>query len=484
MKIFLSFFALFIVFSIPTIALAFTNNDSFTKEDTTRISKLLKQGFSMRLSNPTQTIEIGRKAFEASKRIDYTYGMGEALRVIGIGHSYMGHSKDAINSYLSALTNFTKINDFISQAKIYNNIGNLYTDVDAKHAILFFNKAMPIAKKLSNKRLIATISLNLGNAFFKLNDFDLSLKYLYKSLDLFKYLKDTSSQIICKQDIGVNYFNLKKYDKAYSILIETHEMALDLDLKRIVASIDITLAEYFIRKNKFEKADAIISEGLGLASKLKTGEFDYSFKYLSYILALKLNRYKEALANLDILYKRDSLAHDNGISTQIDLIREQAKADERKRENEILLQKQKLNQVELLASAAVTILLLISIGLLYTNLKRKGKTNFQLNALNKEVIKQKQIADQINQHLEEIVFERTKELQSKNTKLKNYSSYLSHQIRGPISSLIGLLNIEKGGLMGKPECIDMMNIAVNDIDKVIQEINQMLNDDYELDLVL
>ena len=44
--------------------------------------------------------------------------------------------------------------------------------------------------------------------------------------------------------------------------------------------------------------------------------------------------------------------------------------------------------------------------------------------------------------------------------------------------------IEKSGLIGKPECIDMMNIAVNDIDKVIQEINQMLNDDYEFDLVL
>ena len=484
MKILLSIFAFFLVFSKPITALAITINDTFTKEDTARINKLLKQGYSIRLSNPTQTVEIGRKALEVSKQIDYTYGMGEALRVIGIGYSYLDNSKEAINSYLNALTCFTKINDLLSEAKVYNNIGNLYLEVDAKRTLYFYKKALPIAYKFSNNRFIALIYLNLGVAKFKLGDFYSALNYYNKSLELYSKLKETSFQVICKQDIGVTNFELKQYDKAYSILIETRKIAHDLGLNQTVASIDITLTNHFIRKNMFKAADKTIEEGDSLGTKLKSSVLKYSFTTLRYRLFAKQHNYKQALSTLYALYKQDSVAHDKGVSTQIDLIREQAKADERKRENEILLQKQKLNQVELLASAAVTILLLISIGLLYTNLKRKGKTNIQLNALNKEVIKQKQIADQINQHLEEIVFERTKELQSKNTKLKNYSSYLSHQIRGPISSLIGLLNIEKSGLIGKPECIDMMNIAVNDIDKVIQEINQMLNDDYEFDLVL
>ena len=140
---------------------------------------------------------------------------------------------------------------------------------------------------------------------------------------------------------------------------------------------------------------------------------------------------------------------------------------------------QKLDRVKFLASVAITVLLIASVGLLFSNVKRKAKTNIQLRALNDEVLKQKQMVEQINLHLEEIILDRTKELQQKNVKLESYSSYLSHQIRGPISSLKGLLNIEKDGLVGKQECIDMLNVCVNDIDKIILEINEMLNGENE-----
>jgi signal transduction histidine kinase len=183
------------------------------------------------------------------------------------------------------------------------------------------------------------------------------------------------------------------------------------------------------------------------------------------------------LINLYTVYQQDSISHDKGITTQIDFIREQAKAEERKRENERLLEKQKLDQVKFLSAIAITILLIFSVGLLYSNVKRKAKTNIQLQALNTEVLKQKLRVEEINLHLEEIILDRTKELQIKNAKLESYSSYLSHQIRGPISSLKGLLMIEKDGMVGKQECIEMMYVCVNDIDKIILEINDMLNGD-------
>ena len=83
--------------------------------------------------------------------------------------------------------------------------------------------------------------------------------------------------------------------------------------------------------------------------------------------------------------------------------------------------------------------------MLVTNVKRKTKTNSQLTSLNAEVLRQKDNLDRVNHHLEEIIDERTKDLQTKNKKLSDYSSYLSHQIRGPIATLKGLLNLEKEG---------------------------------------
>jgi len=69
-----------------------------------------------------------------------------------------------------------------------------------------------------------------------------------------------------------------------------------------------------------------------------------------------------------------------------------------------------------------------------------------------------------------------RDLQIKNKKLSEYSSYLSHQIRGPIATLKGLMNLEKEGLVDQPECIRMMNKCVGEIDDKIIEMSDMLHD--------
>jgi light-regulated signal transduction histidine kinase (bacteriophytochrome) len=118
----------------------------------------------------------------------------------------------------------------------------------------------------------------------------------------------------------------------------------------------------------------------------------------------------------------------------------------------------------------------VVIVLLVANVKRKAETNKRLTELNGEVSRQKDNLDRINHHLEEIIDERTKDLQIKNKKLSEYSSYLSHQIRGPIATLKGLMNLEKEGLVDKKECISMMDKCVSEIDDKIINMSDMLHD--------
>ncbi len=120
-------------------------------------------------------------------------------------------------------------------------------------------------------------------------------------------------------------------------------------------------------------------------------------------------------------------------------------------------------------------LLLVIIGLLMYNVRRSSISNKQLVKLNNEIIRQKESADIVNQHLEEIISDRTRDLQNQNKKLSAYSSYLSHQIRGPIATLKGLMNLERENLIDKQECIDMMNRCVSEIDEKIIEMSDMLH---------
>jgi tetratricopeptide (TPR) repeat protein len=462
------------VLLINTTAFAFhLNNDG---GDTSEVIKLNKRGFLIRLTDPEEAVADGAKALEISKRINYTQGIGESYRIMGIGNYYLDKSKEAIDNYLTALNYFQQINDLQSEAKVYNNIGNLYSHTDDDQALEFFQKSLTIAEKFSDKHLIATLNMNMGTVFYHKKSFSQALNMYNVATEMFITLKDSMLLIQCMQNKGVVYFNLKQYDKARALLLEANKEARQLDLNETVAALDLTLADLYINLGKYDEAEKTIAEGINLAGIVKSEKMQSDFKHTSYELAKKRKNYSLALTYLYDIYHQDSVMHEHGASTQFNLIREQLKTQARQKENEILLQRQAYDRVKFFAVMIVSVLLLICTLLLINNVKRKTKTNDQLKSLNEEVSRQKDNLDRINHHLEEIIDDRTKDLQVKNKKLSEYSSYLSHQIRGPISTLKGLMNLEKEGLVDQQECINMMNKCVSEIDDKIMEISDMLHD--------
>ncbi|HEY8781240.1 MAG TPA: tetratricopeptide repeat protein [Mucilaginibacter sp.] len=444
--------------------------------DTGEVIKLNKQGFAMRLTNPDQTIQDGARALAIAQKIDYKEGIGEAYRIMGIGNYYLTHSANAIHDYLAALDYFKEIKDLRGEGSVYNNIGNLYRNDDYELALDYFQKALVIAQKLSNVKLIAPIYLNIGTVYYHKKSFYQAINYYDKSNAIFAALKDSVNIIQCMQNKGVMYFNLNQFDKAKSLLLEANKEAKQLDLNVTIASVDLTIAELYIAQNKFSDAGKTIAEGSTIAGIIKDEKLESDFKYTSYQLELKRKNYQGALYYLRDIYKQDSTVFKQNTSTEIKLIREQVNQQARQKENEMLLQRQQYDRVKFLGVAIVAGLLLVLVGVLISNVKRKARTNKQLTNLNAEVSRQKDNLDRINHHLEEIIDERTKDLQIKNKKLSEYSSYLSHQIRGPIATLKGLMNLEKEHLVDQRECIKMMNKCVNDIDDKIIEMSDMLHD--------
>jgi tetratricopeptide (TPR) repeat protein len=470
-KLFLLIFFATLKFS----AMAYLSDENLGR-DTTAVIKLNKQGLDSRFTSPEQTISYANKAMAIAKRIDYMEGIGESYRVRGIGNYYLNQTQKAIDDYLTALDNFKQINDLRSEANVLNNIGNLYRDNDYGGALDFFQQALTIANKLHDTHLIAKLDLNIGDVYFREKSFYQALNYDNQSNVLFAALKDSVNLVLCLQNKGVIYFYLRQYEKADSLLLSASKEAHQLDLNETIASINLTIADSYIAQGKFADAEKAIQEGLIYASMVKDGKIQADFKYTSYQLESKRNNYKVALSILQEIYQADSVSFKQNSSIQINLLREQAKQQARIKENEILIQKQKYDRVRFWGATVMSGLLLILVGLLISNVKRKARTNLQLTALNAEVSRQKDNLDRINHHLEEIIDERTKDLQVKNKKLSEYSSYLSHQIRGPIATLKGLLNLEKEGLVDQRECIRMMNKSVSEIDDKIIEMSDMLHD--------
>jgi tetratricopeptide (TPR) repeat protein len=444
--------------------------------DTSEIIKLNKQAYENRNSNPEETVIGAQKALALAQKNGYWNGVGEAYRVMGVGNYYLNKPEIAIDNYLNALAQFTKAGNLKSEAAVYNNIGNLYMDNDYDQSLYFLQKSLKIAERLKDNELMAKLYNNIGNIYFRKKAYNQALNYYDKGYDMFVAQKDSVNLIKSLQNRGVIYYSLNQLDKARVLLLQANKQAKEKDLNEPVASIDLTLASLYIDQNKFDDAQAIVAEGLNYANIIKDEKLKHDFNYTNYELEFKRKNYERALFYLRDIYHQDSSAFKTSVSAQLGLLDVKHKQEAKERESQLIIQRQQYDRVKFWAVAVVAGLLLILVGLLISNVKRKAKTNEQLTNLNAEVSRQKDNLDRINHHLEEIIDERTKDLQVKNKKLSEYSSYLSHQIRGPIATLKGLMNLEKEGLVDQPECIKMMNKCVSEIDDKIIEMSDMLHD--------
>ena len=469
-------YLLFVLFLFVSCIRAYADVSIGGNQDTAQVNLLNSQAFKIRLTDHEQTLAKGQQALELALKLNYTNGIAEAYRVMGLGEAYRRNSAMAIADYLNALSYFKRAKNLLGQGKVYNNIGNLYLELDYDESLFYLQKGLAIAQQLGDNKAIASAYLNIGNVYQRKKNFNASLDYYNKSRDLFVKINDPVNPIIILQNIGVMYYKLKQYDKAEQILLEANKQAKSKDLNTSIGKIDLTLSSLYLENKRYDDAARFLEEGVGYAEATKDEDLAADFTYNSYQLAFHKKNYEQALSYLHTIYVRDSTLQSNMLSSDLGLMKKQHDQQEKQRESELIIERQKNDRVKFWWAISASGLLSIVVALLVGNVKRKAKTNARLTELNSEVSRQKDNLDRINHHLEEIIDERTRDLQIKNKKLSEYSSYLSHQIRGPIATLKGLMNLEKEGLVDQQECINMMNKCVSDIDEKIIDMTDILHD--------
>lgn len=452
-------------------------------EDTSKVIELNNLGFKNRLIDPEQTIKYAIKALSLAKSLKYTNGIAEAYRVNGVGKYYLNQNEAAIENYLTALTYFKQSKNLEGEAKVYNNIGNLYREIDYEKALENFEKSLKLAQKLEIKDLIAGLYLNMGTIYLRKEEYDPALSYYDKSLLMFTKLDNTIGITQSLQNLGLIYFNLNQLDKSEDYLIEARKKAKENELNNSIASINLTLSSVYISQEKFEDAEKTIFEGASFAKLAKSPKLDYDYILTSYELEYKRKNYERALYYLQRVYKQDSITYKSNVSDKISLLEAQHRQLEKQRENELTIARQRYTQILFWASSIVAILAFIVIFLLVKNVRKSAVTNKELTRLNQKVSKQKDDLDRANHHLEEIIDLRTRDLKIKNNKLSEYSSHLSHQIRSPVATLKGLMLLEKDALIDKEEFVAQMRSCIHDLDDKIININENLNDPNKSSLI-
>ncbi|WP_256012566.1 tetratricopeptide repeat protein [Desertivirga xinjiangensis] len=445
------------------------------RADSLQVENLNALSYKIRLTDPRKTINTGKQALEVARKINFELGMAEAYRVIGIGYAYLGENDTAIAKYSMALSLFKTTRYGEGEAKVYNNIGNLYKYYDVEKSLNYFQKCLKISQKLNLEELTAGCYINIAHIQIKQEKYDLALKTLNQSHEYFQKTKNSVGTALILQYEGIIYEKLNQHAKAKDLLTRANELAKKKKFYNNVGSINLTLASIYIREKNYQKAQDLINEGIQNARLSQDKKLEEDYIHTSYELEFAKKNYEQALMHLRKKFKIDSIALNSVESKKITLHQEQFKFIEQQKQTEILLERQKTSRVIFAATAIVLLLSLVVITLLVLQSKKRAKTYRQLRELNEEISLQRENLNRVNQNQELIIKERTQDLEDKNFKLSQYSSHLSHEIRSPIATIKGLLILEEEDLMEDKELIQEIRKSIEDIDNKLMNINHMLH---------
>lgn len=469
-------FSLLFLLAISSHICMALSNIEYKQADTLQVNSLNKESYNLKFSDPNKAVLLAERSLKIANAINYKKGIAESYRMMGIAYNYANKKNLALNAHFKAITIFKKINDIKGEAQVLNNIGNIYNQYNNTKALEYYHKTLKIAENQKIKELIAGSYLNIGTIYFKNGDFKNSLLYSKKSKEKFLALNNIIGIIQSTQSIGVNYYSLKKYDLAEKNLLEAQELAKKENLPFLIGSINLTLTSLSLEKKDYNKAELYINQGINIANNSKDSILLSDFSYKLYELERGRGNYKKSLEYLIKTVKEDSINYNENINTILQLNKKQNEQDRIIKENELAKAKQKNTIILFVAAIIVLGLSLIFIFILIRSKKKIEKTNKELLFLNKEISLQRENLNRINTRLEEIIEDRTKDLISKNRKLSEYSYHLSHQVRGPVATLKGLIMLSQDNLIEEKECIEQMKTCVDDIDEQIININSALHD--------
>ncbi len=113
--------------------------------------------------------------------------------------------------------------------------------------------------------------------------------------------------------------------------------------------------------------------------------------------------------------------------------------------------------------------------------KQLTERNDQLKIINQELNKQSEELrtnneeiQSIRNNLEEIIEERTKQLERENNRMVEYSFINAHLVRAPIANIMGLTNYILEEEQRSDRNLEELNKSVNELDEVIKKISGVL----------
>ncbi|KAA2217141.1 tetratricopeptide repeat protein [Maribacter flavus] len=224
-------------------------------KDTIYILELNKRAEELRYRKSDSIQIIALQALELSKEINYERGVLYSTYNLASYELYQGNSKKSleINLRISNHPSLSKYPDL--GIKIYNDIAQAHF-IQSDHPKAFQNFLMAnyLAEKTKNLNELVRINNNLGTMFLLLGDYNESMLYYDAARKVIDQETPVHIHGIILSNLG--YLNMRKnnLDKAKDYLKQGLELAKKTNFSTIIAFNYLTTGEVFSLNKEYDKA--------------------------------------------------------------------------------------------------------------------------------------------------------------------------------------------------------------------------------------
>ena len=305
--------------------------------DTSYVMALLKKGEAVEKKQIEAALLNYRKAHEFSKKINYTKGYFESMRLMvyllnnmgkheeagaiakeaiqkarqdtsnrNLGLSYfalantalfMGNFGDAIPNYRKAAAYMQKIGNRANVAVVNQNLGYIYSKQHMyEQAIDYYKRALAYdSTDKDDRRSVASDYFSIANALDSQGKIAESRAFYLKARQYIDPANDLDFMTNLYNNLAYQYMVETRYDSALYYQQEALRMSRTLGSPRLELHSLMALAQTYNRMEQFSRAKSLLNESYAIARINKVGLDEFRNIYSEYAIATQgLREYKNA----------------------------------------------------------------------------------------------------------------------------------------------------------------------------------------------
>lgn len=434
-------------------------------------------------SNTVLALQYNSKAMALYKKLNQQRSIAAVMVNSALIYHTMGDYSRALSEYFDALKIFDKVSDKLSQAITLENIGSIYLEQKdlaktlkyyqqarklyeanndigglarntANIGIVYYKQNQPdkalihhelalkLNKQIGNKYGIQNNLTNIGLVYLQQNNFQKALQAQFKALEISRELGNERSEAVSLGNIGGTYYQQATRDKQH------------IDYSNLTKA--VTYLEKAIQLCKSTGFTAPITEFAPYLSDAYTllGENRKAYNTLREFTTLK-----DSLFSIQKNIQLANLENKNLI--------EQQEKDILKKEQQIQAAEFKMRQQKYFSGIYVLsiVVMVLILGIASWGILSYRARNWSLSKANNE--KERTIKEQLLT------------LQASNATLKKIAHIQSHDVRGPVATILGLaqlLNKSNPTDPGNHIIVEGISDAAQSLDEIIKKVVQLEND--------